>query len=124
MLAAARRQHGALTVRYLLGDAVDVPEPPDSYDAIFCSSVVPHFADVGATVQHLASLLRPGGRLLLCHDMGREQLASVHVRHGGAVGEDRLPPTDVLAEMVRAAGLTVAGVEDGADCFWLLARRP
>jgi sirohydrochlorin ferrochelatase/SAM-dependent methyltransferase len=124
MLAAARRQHGSLSVRYLLGDAADVPEPPATYDAVVCSSVVPHFGDLPATFGHLAGLLKPGGRLLICHDMGREQLASVHARHGGAVGEDRLPPTDTLAAMMVAAGLTVTGTEDTADRFWLLARKP
>ena len=61
---------------------------------------------------------------MLCHDMGREQLDSVHVRHGGAVGVDRLPLMHALAERVRAAGLSVAGIEDSADHFSLLARRP
>jgi sirohydrochlorin ferrochelatase/SAM-dependent methyltransferase len=124
MLATARRRHPDRRIRFILGDAADVPEPPASYDAIFCSSVIPHFADVQATFRHLASLLRPFGALMICHDLGREQLASVHARYGGAVGEDRLPPTEALIDMIRAAGLEPVGAEDGADRFWLLACKP
>ncbi len=124
MLATARRRHANRRIRYLLGDAADVPEPPASYDTIICSSVIPHFADLQATLRHLASLLQPFGALMVCHDLGREQLASVHARYGGAVREDRLPPTEALIDMLRAAGLELVGSEDGADRFWVLACKP
>lgn len=121
MLGAARRRNPGLPVRYLLADAAAVLEPRGSYDRVICSSVVPHFADVGTALRALAALLRPGGALLICHDLGRAQLAAVHHRHGGAVAADRLPEPATLGDVLREAGLEVVALCDTPDRFWMLA---
>lgn len=123
MLGLARRRHAELRVRYLLGDAAAVPEPPASYDRVICNSVLPHFVDQAATLKALAPLLRPGGLLLISHDLSRAQLQAVHRRQGGPIAADRVPEPAALAAMLEAAGLDVVALHDGDDRFYALGRR-
>lgn len=52
-------------VAKVAGDMMSLPYRPGSFDIILLSAAVHHSPNLGETLQHLASLLRPGGTLLL-----------------------------------------------------------
>jgi SAM-dependent methyltransferase len=63
-LAAARRHlRPGLTI--LQADLVEAPLPPQSFDLIWCVNTIHHLRDPLQGVKRLASLLRPGGRIVL-----------------------------------------------------------
>jgi 2-polyprenyl-3-methyl-5-hydroxy-6-metoxy-1,4-benzoquinol methylase len=53
------------SVRFVAGDFMTLPFEPESFDIIVTLEVLSHVADQPAFVQKLASLLKPGGSLLL-----------------------------------------------------------
>jgi len=65
--ALLRRAHevGASGITYLVGDAAVLPLPDASVDAVLLHSALAGAGDVGAVVEELARVLRPGGRLSL-----------------------------------------------------------
>jgi SAM-dependent methyltransferase len=63
-IAAARRQAPS-QAELLAGDLMAQPLPPDSFDAIWSSNTLHHFADPLAALQRLSGWLRPGGRLAI-----------------------------------------------------------
>lgn len=54
-----------LQVRFVPGDFMALPFPPAAFDVIVCFEVLAHVADQPAFVAKLASLLVPGGTLVL-----------------------------------------------------------
>lgn len=111
-------------VTWLCRDVLDTGLGDSSADVVLCFNAFPHFPDPRAVLREAARWLRPGGRLLLWHDLGRARLAEVHRRTGGAVGDDLLPPVTSLAGAARDAGLLVERAAEDDSSYTLLARRP
>ena len=68
MLAtAARRRAGeyAASLRFSVGDALALPFPDGSFDAVVATQVYEYVADMPAALAEARRVLRPGGRLLI-----------------------------------------------------------
>ena len=89
-----------------------------------CFNAFPHFPDPAATAREAARWLRPGGPVLVWHDLGRERLAAIHGEGPPQIRGDLLPPVDRLAEIFGAAGLVTELAEEDETSYTLLARRP
>jgi 2-polyprenyl-6-hydroxyphenyl methylase/3-demethylubiquinone-9 3-methyltransferase len=60
----AAREHAlrsGLDIRYLSGDAADLPFAGPQFDVVCCCDVLEHVDDVGVVVAEIARVLRPGG---------------------------------------------------------------
>jgi demethylmenaquinone methyltransferase/2-methoxy-6-polyprenyl-1,4-benzoquinol methylase len=111
-------------VTWLCRDVLDTGLVDSCADLVLCFNAFPHFPDGAAVLGEAWRWLRPGGRLLLWHDLGRERLAEVHRRAGRAVEDDLLLPAAALAATARAAGLLVERAEEDEASYTFLARRP
>ena len=111
-------------VRWLCRDVVETGLETSSVDLVLCFNSFPHFPDRAAAFGEIARWLRPGGRFLLWHDVGRDQLADVHRRAGPPVDADVLPPVEDLVALAEATGLLVERAEEDASSYTFLARRP
>ncbi|MBV9325513.1 MAG: hypothetical protein JO352_17200, partial [Chloroflexi bacterium] len=87
-----------------------------------CNAVIPHFENLPAAFQHLATLLRPGGVLAVCHAVPREQVNAIHRAGPPAIQHDQLPPGAVVVATLRAAGLQVDTVEDTEHYYFVRAQ--
>jgi ubiquinone/menaquinone biosynthesis C-methylase UbiE len=92
-----------------------------AYDVILCFHSFPHFRDQAAALCRLASALRPTGRLLVMHMVGREPLNRFHGQLNGPVRGDRLPDADTWEALLNRAGLQLAQWIDRDDLFFLEA---
>lgn len=101
--------------------AEDFPLPPGSIDLALLFCVFPHFDDMTGALRRFRVLLKPGGRLVISHLMGRERLNDLHEEVGEAVRKDRIPGLPVLIEMVRGAGLQLRELLDWDEEFYLEA---
>jgi len=52
-------------VRFLVGDACDLPLQSDSFDVVTCQTLLMHLADPAAALAEMVRIARPGG-LVLC----------------------------------------------------------
>lgn len=111
-------------VTWLCRDVLDTGMKGSCVDLVLCFNAFPHFPDGAAVLGEARRWLKPGGRLLLWHDLGRERLAEVHQRAGRAIEGDLLLPATVLAAVARAAGLLVERAEEDDASYTFLARRP
>jgi SAM-dependent methyltransferase len=107
---------------------IDVTEPAESFDAAIAMLSLHHVEPLGASLEHLAGLLRPGAPLLVdefdtaafdrraaawlisrWHHQGRE----VHSDAGALIGDvrDHLHPVAQVREALEAAGFTLGAAE-------------
>lgn len=124
MLALARARHGSERVAWLCRDVLDTELADASADVVLCFNAFPHFPDPAATAREAARWLRPGGPVLVWHDIGRERLAAIHGGGPPPIHRDLLPPVAHLADLFRLAGLVVERAEEDEASYTLLARRP
>lgn len=123
MIARATLRCTDPRVTWLCCDVVETGLATSSADLVLCFDSFPHFPDRGAVLREVSRWLRPGGRFLLWHDIGRDQLAEIHRRAGPPVDADLLPPIAHLVEVACSAGLIVEHSDEDAVSYTLLARR-
>ena len=103
----------------------DAHRPPFAaswFDLIVCHNCFPHLADKPAALQALVRLLRPGGHLLILHDLSRERVNAIHGSGGPAIQNDLLPPGDETGRMLARAGFVDVRVEDTDERYVVAGR--
>lgn len=123
MLDLLRRQVHDRRVEPVLGDVEGLPERITGLDLVLLFDVLPHLRAPERVLPLLASRLAPGGRLVVAHDVGREELKDLHRAQGRSVEADVLPANSVLVDLFRRAGLQVEEPDDRPDSFLLVGRR-
>jgi len=119
----ARAQAKSLPAEFRLLDICSAPAGEAAFDVAFCFHCFPHFRDQPAALANLAASLRPGGRLIVMHLAGSQQVNAMHSGFGGAVGQDHLPATERWPSLLGGAGFELIGLIDREDLFLLRARR-
>ncbi|MDD2421939.1 MAG: methyltransferase domain-containing protein, partial [Heliobacteriaceae bacterium] len=124
MLKKAREKFPVRQVEFVQGDIIRPPFPAASFDEIICNACFPHLQDKPRAVRQMAALLKPGGRLVVCHASSREALNQMHHSIGGVVGSDLLPEAPVMHQLFAVAGLTEIKITDTPDKYIVTARKP
>lgn len=124
MLKRAKEKYGDEQVRYVQGDIVNTSFEEDSFDEVICNSCFPHFQDKGAAVREMMRILKPGGRITVCHTASREELNSMHQSFDGVVGEDMLPDDDEMHSLFCQAGFSSIEISNGSGRYLLTASKP
>lgn len=127
MLSVARERAGvaACPVRFSVGDALALDEPDRSFDAARSERTLQWVTDPQASVDELARVLRPGGRVsLIDTDWSTLRLevgdSAVAAQVREAMRAERSRPSNVgsrLGELARAAGFE-ALLETSATQVW------
>ncbi|MFI0464410.1 SAM-dependent methyltransferase [Saccharopolyspora sp. 5N102] len=108
-------------VRFAFADALDLPFPPESFDAAWFFESLLHMPDRRRALSQAAHVLRPGGRLAVADFIRRgpdldeqtaveERLAGFHI--------SAMPTLEDYAETVADAGLVMVEAIDVSDRSW------
>ncbi len=124
MLAIAREKHGSPNLEFIHADIADTPFLDGSFDEVVCHNCFPHVADKRGAAEEMFRILKPGGRVTVCHNENREEVNALHRFIGGEVGMDMLPGIEEMEELFAGAGFVDVSVHDGADMFVLQAHKP
>lgn len=81
MIRKARAKYAVPCVEFRCADVLDMQG--ECFDYIIAYSVFPHFKEPEKIISHLATLLTPGGELVICHSESREKINKHHDRHAG-----------------------------------------
>ncbi len=112
MLAIARRRPHAGNVTFVLGDAHSLPLPDGDFDKVIALALLPHLDDKAVALQEFRRVLKPGGELVIAHQMGREALDRMHNESGEPVQRDLLPGKEDLEGMLARAGFAAIEILD------------
>jgi SAM-dependent methyltransferase len=117
MLARAREKNFPGHIQFVLGDIEKTQMSEDTFDAVVCYSSFPHFADKPEALRKIRRLLKPGGKVFICHTSSRSDINRVHQQIPGLSG-DLLPGEKEMRRMLEKAGFTRVEVEDGEGSYW------
>ncbi len=84
---------------------------------VICYSVFPHLKRQKHAVKKLASYLKDGGKLAICHSQGRIKINDFHRHLTGAISKAYLPGLPVLQKYFQAAGLYTEVAVDNDNMF-------
>lgn len=122
MLEVGRlKPHGA-NVSFVEGDAHALPLPDRDFDKVIALALLPHLADKRRALEEFRRVLKPGGLLVIAHQMGRESLDRLHGESSKPVRRDRLPGKAALEALLAATGFSAVEVVDETDRYVAWAR--
>ncbi|MFW5488799.1 MAG: class I SAM-dependent methyltransferase [Desulfovibrio sp.] len=119
---AQRRCAGQPHVQVLVSGLESCSLPESTFDAVACHQAFPHFNDHVLALEYMSRYLRPAGRLVISHFIGRAAINDVHRKGGTAVEKDLLPDADDMRALLAQAGFIVELLEDTDDAYYLAAR--
>ncbi len=110
-------------VEFIVGDAHSLPMPDGDFDKVIALALLPHLDDRGAALKEFRRVLKPGGMLVIAHQLGREALDRLHNESSEPVRRDLLPEKLVLAGLLATAGFSSCEIidEPGQYVAWALA---
>ncbi len=122
MVEAARTRVGALSnVRLECASIESLSFVPQSYDAVVCHNVFPHFDDKVAAVARLAAALKKGGSFVVLHFMNSEQINDLHRKVDASVLNDLIPSEPEMRKIFEVLGLRVDLIKDDETGYLLCA---
>ena len=116
MIAGARAAFDDERIDFISGDFFELDLP--LLDAAVFFNSYPHFLDKEALVEKLASQIRPGGVLVICHNASRQVINSRHSASHDFILSCELLPAVEEAQRFSAA-FTLAEHIDSPECYFL-----
>ena len=125
MLGQLRQKFGGQAgVQPLAADGERLPLESESIDAAFCHAVFPHFPDKRAALDEIKRVIRRGGRLVISHPLGRDQVNAIHHRAADVIlRQDVLPPAGEVIVMLAESGWRVVETADEETLFLIVAEK-
>lgn len=122
MVAAARqRLIRFANVDLRLGPVEEMTDQLGRFDQVICHQVFPHFDDQAATLETLACMLKPAGRLVISHFIPLAEINDVHRKAGAAVADDLMPPKKIMQKWCGQCRLTIKQWQDDDHGYLLSA---
>jgi ubiquinone/menaquinone biosynthesis C-methylase UbiE len=116
MLKIAQSKGYEGNITYVCADILNTRLPDKSFDAVVCYSVFPHFKDKPRALKEIFRLLKPVGRVFICHTSSREYINNVH-RNIPEVCDHILPGSADIRRMLADAGFTGIAIAEGENDY-------
>jgi len=123
MLAKAMAKYSAENVEYLHADIMDIPVYEEMFDSVVCYSSFPHFQDKHKALTEIRRVMKPGGRMFVCHTSSRDHINGMHSTLPG-VENDLLPAPDEMRMLYSNAGLIVVKIEEDSESYLAVGEKP
>jgi len=124
MLWIARNKHKRPNVEYIHVDIAQTPFLDRSFDEIVCHNCFPHVTNKEGATREIHRILKPGGRVVICHNQNRVAVNALHRSIGGEVEGDILPDEPEMKELFAGADFREISIMDSGDWYLMQAYKP
>ena len=97
----ARRNFPFHNIGVIEADVCRLPFASSAFDLVVSFAAFAHFSHKDEAIHEAYRVLKPGGRVVVIHLAGREEIARLHHRIGGPIDHDELPNRRQLQEMLN-----------------------
>ncbi|NCC24930.1 MAG: methyltransferase domain-containing protein [Deltaproteobacteria bacterium] len=119
---ARKRLAERANVDLLVAAVEDLDLSQGSVDLVFCHQVFPHIEDKARALGMFHRALNLGGRLILFHLIGFQEINDVHRKAGSVVEGDLMPEAQVMRSLMTGRGFRIEILQDhDFDCYFLSA---
>jgi ubiquinone/menaquinone biosynthesis C-methylase UbiE len=122
MLKLARAKKSGETTDHVQADVLRLPFHGEAFDTVVCYSSFPHFQDKSKALKEVRRVLKPGGRVFVCHTSCRNAINEIH-RSIQAVANDLVPDPAAMESMLAETGFTDVLVKEDSDSYLASARK-
>lgn len=122
MLDVARRKGFKGNIEYICAEIENTGIEGGKFNAAVCYSSFPHFQDKPKALAEIVRLLKPGGRLFICHTSNRSHINERH-RRVPLLVHDTIPDEAAMRTLLAAAGFIDIVIEDRPDSYLASARK-
>ena len=122
MLKIAQTKGFKGNISYLCADIENSCLADNSFDAVVCYSVFPHFDDKVKALKEIRRLLKKDGKLFICHTSSREAINEIH-KSVPEVCNHLFPENEDTRRMLSEAGFEDIIISDGKEDYLVIARR-
>jgi ubiquinone/menaquinone biosynthesis C-methylase UbiE len=123
MLAKARAKYPVENIVFLHADIMDLPIYEEKFDSVVCYSSFPHFQDKNKSLTEIKRVMKPGGRVCICHTSSRDHINGIHSTLPG-VEHDLLAAPDEMRRLLSDAGFTVVKTEEDSESYLAVGEKP
>lgn len=122
MLKRVRAKGFRGNIEYICADITHTRLSEETFDAVVCYSSFPHFQDKPAALGEIHRLLKPAGRLFICHTSSSRVINGIH-RQIPEVQNDLIPAEAEMRQMLSAAGFNEISICDDNDWYLSAGRK-
>jgi ubiquinone/menaquinone biosynthesis C-methylase UbiE len=105
----------------ILGDVRDLELPDGSLDAVFVNACYPNIVDKATAFSNISRMLRPGGRLVISHPLGKSFIGVI--KKSTPFPLDDFPERADAENLLRAFGFAIKGFFDEPELYLLVATK-
>jgi ubiquinone/menaquinone biosynthesis C-methylase UbiE len=122
MLKIARAKGFKGQINYVCADIENNRIADNSFNNVVCYSVFPHFNDKLKALKEIYRLLKPNGRLFICHTSSRHHINQVHLGMK-EISDHIFPENKDMRRMLKEAGFKNISISDGQGDYLAQARK-
>lgn len=124
MVQICKSKHSHLkNVSITVGNIEEDGFPAESFDVVTCFGVFPHLENKQKALQNINNLLKPGGKLVITHALGSEELNAHHKKVSKQVAHAMLPKKAEMTKLLEQTGFTRISIKDEPGCYLCLAHK-
>ncbi len=123
MLIHGRKLNTSETIQWLCSDGETCGLKSKSIDKVICFSTFPHFKSPDIMFNEMGRILKPGGRLVILHNVNSTVLNTFHSKLDSVVKNDYLPPADQLAATLKRRGFDIIRVVEDENLYCVEGQR-
>jgi len=123
MLEIAQKKNGKNDIEHICAEIETVGFAGNIFDAVVCYSTFPHFHEKQQALENINCLLKPGGRMFICHTASREGINEIH-RKIPSLKDHLIPENVAMWEMLTAAEFDEVDIMDNIDSYLVEAKKP
>jgi ubiquinone/menaquinone biosynthesis C-methylase UbiE len=123
MILLGRNTFEAPNLLYLQCDAHYTPLRPEVFDKVICFALFPHLSPKAKALEEFYRILKPGGMLLIAHQMNRRELNAFHKKVKGPVTRDLLPRKHEMKSLLKKAGFDTFSILDQPSLYLVQANK-
>ncbi len=122
MLEIAQKKNGNEGVEHVCAEIETVGFAGCVFDTVVCYSTFPHFHEKFLALANICNLLKPGGKVFICHTASRNEINAIH-RKIPDLSDHLIPKEDTMREMLSGAGFDEVSITDNAGYYLAEAKR-
>lgn len=123
MLEIAQKKNGKYGVEHICAEIETVGFARSLFNAVVCYSTFPHFHEKQLALENILYLLKPGGKMFICHTASRDEINAIH-RKIPNLKDHLIPENDAMRAMLAAEGFDEIEIMDNKENYLVEAKKP